>query len=336
MVFNRIALFNNFAHSVNLGRQILLAKKTNHFVFQDRKKFKSAIKNAESVLVADDVDISCLLYLYIEISLYRNRKIHLNILFLELYTISFRALINEMFWYLTIDNLSITNFIIQLYYTPKRFLRLILFRLLLRSRTSTIYLPSALRIKFVSSLLSKSHQFIRVRNLLFDNLDLLNNKKLEFKPYSYLFIAGNVYYINDFEKVCNFALKNSIKIVVASGKKLNNKLVAKFKDTIIQTGPLKHHKIIELTKNCIAGIAVFSYNNINQNMAASSKIYEYAAYGKPIITSRVPGVEMEVQEFSINNVFYIDQLTKINLENIPLIKNEFDSSFCFNNELLNL
>jgi hypothetical protein len=186
----------------------------------------------------------------------------------------------------------------------------------------------------VKNILKNQHKYYRLRNLLFNNSQ--SNSRLNFKPYTYLFIAGNIYYLNDFQKVCEFAAKENVKLIITSKKMLSQKLCTNYKSTIIQTGELSHNEILELTKNCIAGIAVFSKSNLNQKMAASSKIYEYAAFGKPIIVSRVPGVEIEVKEFSIKNVFYIDQLNTLKLINIPLTQSKFNDSFSFNNELLSL
>jgi hypothetical protein len=335
MLYKKIAFFNGSAHSVNLGRQLLLADKLNHKILTNEEKFANQLKFAESILIADDIDILYLLRLYVCIIFSRNKKIKLNILFLELYTISFRSLINEITWYFSNDSFSLKQAFIQLYYTPKRFLRLIFFRLLLNSNISKIFLPSSLRIHYVRNLLKRPHEFKRVRNLLFNNSIGLN-LELKFAPYSYLFIAGNIYFLSDFQEVCQFALESKIKVVVTSRQKLDSKIRNKFSQIIIETGQLSHPEIIELTKNCLAGIAVFSKNNINQNLAASSKLYEYAAYGKPIIVSRVPGVENEVDEFLIKNVFYIDQLNSLKLGDIPLIQSDFDFSFFYENELINL
>jgi hypothetical protein len=335
-VINRkIAIFNSSGHSINLGRQVLLAKKFNFELAENNNLFKHKLKNAEKLMFSDDIDIFCLLNLFKEI-FYNKRIIELNIIFLELYTISFNSLLNEIFWNLSIDNFSVKELFIQLYYTPKRFIRFILFRLLLKKMSCNIYLPSTLRIEYVKNILSGQHVYYRVRNLLFDNSEPKIDVNLNFKPYTYLFIAGNIYYLNDFQKVCDFAFSHNLKIVVTSKKKLPDEFYSNFHDTIIQTGPLQHHQILSLTKNCLAGVAVFSKNNINQKMAASSKIYEYAAYGKPIIVSRVPGIVSEVNEFSLKNIFYIDQLNLINLKNIPFIQTEFNELFSFNNELLSL
>jgi hypothetical protein len=333
MINYKIAIFNNTGHSVNLQRQILLANKIKHEVILDRNKFKNQLKLANSILIADDVDISILFTIFYKIKfLYKNR-INLNFIFLELYTISYKALINEVFSYLLYDNFSFIQFLKQIYFTPSRLIRIILFRLILKSKSCTIFLPSSLRIKFISQILIKEHIYKRVRNLLINNTASEYNNDLYYQPYSYLFIAGNIYYLNDFKIICQFAFKSNIKIVVSSKTKLSNHLTKKFENTIIQTGPLSHSKIIELTKNCLAGIAVFTKDNINQNFAASSKLYEYAAYGKPIIVSRVAGVESEVQEFSIKNIIYIDQLNTYELDNIPLINNDFNSSFLYENDL---
>jgi hypothetical protein len=331
----RIAIFNSSGHSVNFGRQVLLAKKFKFELADKNIIYRNQIKFAEDIMFSDDIDVLCLITIFKEIVL-KKKVIELHIIFLELYTISFSSLLNEILWNISIDNLSIKEMLIQLYYTPKRFVRFLFFRSLLKKSICKIYLPSTLRIQYVKNILSSQHDYYRVRNLLFDNSNKCTGINLNITCNPYLFIAGNIYYLNDFSKVCEFALRSNLKIVVTSKRTLPIEFCSKFPDTIIQTGPLEHNHIISLTKKCLAGIAVFSIKNINQKLAASSKLYEYAAYGKSIIVSRVPGVELEVEEFSIKNVFYIDQLNDIKLENIPFVQTEFNQSFSFNNEIASL
>lgn len=336
MRIDKIAIFNLSGHSVNLGRQLLLADKLDHQLLNHSFDFNFQIQNSNSLLFSDDIPL-IKLFKVLRFSLFNNKNnILFNIVFLELYTISFGSLINEISWYLYFESFSIKQIFVQIYYTPKRFVRLVLFRLILKFNSCRIFLPSTLRVNYVKNILGNKHRYVRVRNLLFNNIGSSGILNSTYSPYSYFFIAGNIYYLSDFVKVCDFARKNKFKVIVTSRQSINSKIVNSYLDVIIQTGPLNHIDIIELTRNCLAGIAVFCDKNINQNLAASSKLYEYAAFGKPIIVSRVPGVEMEVKEFCIKNVIYIDQLNLLRLNDIPLIQNDFDKLFSFENELTEL
>mgnify|MGYP001239245219 CR=1 FL=1 len=335
----KLAYFPEKMHSINRQRHCMLATKKNFEIVDDKYIFAN-IHEIHDLLISDDIELKVLFKLFF--NTFKNKKFNIEIIFLELYTISIQTIWNEL---QTRLSLNPTNYFTNgkiLYNSTKWVSKYLVFTLLLKRFSVTLYLPSYPRILFLRNKLANTHQFKLLRNLPI--LSLFNKEISENvhqglnyitrEPFFYL--PGSINNYNDLLKVCQYAFKNSIKVVITTKEKNVKRKCKHFPECLMITAELTYSEIIYLVIKSRAGIIIYSSENINQNLEASSKLYEFLMLNKPIIASRVKGMEYD-RNLNIDKRFhFIDKLENIDITNFENIHCELDTSLSFENQLLNI
>jgi glycosyltransferase involved in cell wall biosynthesis len=103
-------------------------------------------------------------------------------------------------------------------------------------------------------------------------------------------------------------------------------LKKKIKDAknVFYLGEFKPPMHLEVTKLCDVGILTYSYINLNNLFCAPNKIWEYTAYGLPVISNFLPGINNFILDYKSGEI--IDNLkNKEEVESvIKQIYNNFD------------
>ena len=71
-------------------------------------------------------------------------------------------------------------------------------------------------------------------------------------------------------------------------------------EVILKTGRIEPDKVYFFMKNALACACFYMNNSVNQRLSASSKLLEYAYFGKKIIVNENPGVDEIANKLSID------------------------------------
>jgi len=335
----KVAYFPEKMHSINRQRHCMLAIRRDFKIADDKYIFAN-IKEIHDLLISDDIEINILFKLVY--STFKSRKFNVEIIFLELYTINIQSILNEVLTRMSFTPINYIPNIKLLYNATKWALKYSLFTILLKRLTSTLYLPSYPRILFLQSKVANTHQFKLLRNLPI--LSLWNQKVSEnvyqhlrfITRESYFYLPGSINNYGDLLKVCKYAVKNSIKVVVTTKEKEVKKKCKHFPDCLMITEELTYNEIKYLVMNSKAGIITYSQRNINQNLEASSKLFEFLVLNKPVIASRVLGMEYDKNHNIEKKIFFVDTLEYIDIADFKTFQGELDTNLSFENQLINI
>jgi len=103
------------------------------------------------------------------------------------------------------------------------------------------------------------------------------SKKRDIIPFIEVFDKGN------FEK-------NAALILIGPIYEEHLKKIIEKANNVFYLGLFKPPMHLEITKLCDVGILTYSYVNLNNLFCAPNKIWEYTAYGLPVISNFLPGI----------------------------------------------
>ena len=132
-------------------------------------------------------------------------------------------------------------------------------------------------------------------------------------------MPGAVNNIEDLGIVCRCCIKHNIKIVLATASNPEiDDIVRRFPTLVTNIGERAHPDILYLIQKSIGGIVLYRNDSINQRLSASSKLFEFLFFNKPVIVSDNEGVISELQESSEryriikNGELVVDDLFDVN------------------------
>jgi uncharacterized protein (UPF0248 family) len=323
-------IFNNY--DADFERFNILSKKLNYKTIKNDEI--STINNlAERFFLLIRDDLSIITIIKIVFLLVRNKKARVEFLCLELYSISLKAIVSDFNFNKKFPN-SFKTLLYPFFLIQLRLAKYILFRFIIKFWCDCLYLPSEARAIYFSS--KNNKLLIKVLpNLPLKSFSDLQNHNLDnFKEFEYLYLPGRINNQKELIEILEFAYNNQIKVVVSSNEKVSLLDNVKYSETLIETGPIPHYKVLVFMKNCLAGIILYNSKSINQKFAASSKLFEFLYFNKFVIISQNFGVMKEIEKYSIKKFKVINGLKnskKAFLYDFDLKNNEFDSRFEYEN-----
>lgn len=273
-----------------------------------------------SPLVSDSIRIRSLLRLFIR----SNQPYCFH--FLELYNISFRALVSEIFF--RFRQAKITYSVVLVFFLDYGYLfaRLVIFKLILR--------PSDLMI--VSSELRKNfleNQNIRNRIVVVRNKPLADCSGGEYSERSNnIVLVGNLNNRSDFLRAQSFAKEHRLLIhCYCIGRADIDWIRIQNFENVVLLPPVSYTEVSRILMRAKFALCTYTNESHNQLFSASSKLFEILYFGCVPIVSDNPGVLFELKQLKYNYVL-ISDLEKVNPYQITLNK-AFDDSLCFESEL---
>ncbi len=261
----------------------------------------------------------------------------------ELYTIDYFAYNTEVVNYLLNLKSLNKNILINKIWSKRVYLKILLFRIILKNRKTILFLPSNLRKEYYHSNSNHKNTVFVLRNL--PMLNKLNFTEINFTETfgkkisdvfyreNYFLLAGNINAYDDMVIISEHAKNNSIPIIIASNDFLTtSKLEKIFPDNIFFIGMVDHNVILNLVSKCSAGIVLYNNETVNQKLSASSKLFEFLYFNKPVIVSNNQGVLNELKSESYPHKIIINKQLKFN--NFKFIDD--NSKFYFESEVKNL
>lgn len=262
----------------------------------------------------------------------------------ELYTIDYKAYSTEVDKHLSyLKNLNKNTFLNYLW-SKRIFLKIWLFKIILNNKNNKVFLPSVLRKNYYLSNSSINNSVIVLRNLPmmnelnFDNIDFTgkfsSNIIDTINSGNYFLLAGNINSFDDLLCICSFSNAKGIPIIIASND-INsvNRLHELYPNNIFYIGMVDHNMILNLVSRCNSGIILYNNQTVNQQLSASSKLFEFLYFNKPVIVSDNQGVLSE-----LNAEMYPHRVITKNglLESSFEISNNDNSKYYFESEVSNL
>ena len=322
-----IALILKNTHPINKERFFQIADFNKLDVFE---KVSDLIeKKIDLLYCSDSLDISTFLTLIFRV---KSDKIFFHAL--EMYSISFKALISEI--KLKLNNVfSLRSF----YLISVWIIKFMLIKFLLKFNKHKIIISSISRKKYLMSNYNSHKILISPNYPLSQNFNMsdkseLSNDLQDILRKKYFYIPGNIHNLKEFKELSTLLSKMNLNIVFTSSKKLPKDLKNK---NIIETGTLNKNKIFNLIKNSVGGIALFDKRSINQNLCASSKLYEFLFFNRSVIVSDVHEIN-ELMKSKLNSkLFFKDQINEIVLrDSFFNSKNIHNYEYTHEQNLLNL
>jgi len=287
-------------------KRFLVFSSIKKCTYAESEKYLSLKKIFLEDLLIDDELESFNITLLIFLSLINFCKIRL-IYALETYNISFRAAISEAF--------SKESMVLKIKCLLNRGLKSILYKTLIFINGSTVIHCSKLRKKTCGT----EKDFI-LPNLPLKYPILSNGEKMiEASKKDYIYISGAINCKDSLALMIDYCQKNNLNLVYSGHEKITH-------PNVIETGFIEQTNVINLIKNSYACCCFYKNNSLNQKYSASSKLLEYAYYGKTIISNKNEGVEELKNEFDIS-IIYVDD---IQVEILPRKKTKITdfTSFC--------
>lgn len=330
-MYNKIVYLGKGVHPVNLMRYQLFM---NIFDFKEIKNIKLFYNQNTIILFTDNCDL--LNQFKIVINSIINKKSTIIYWNLEIYLISFNFYIEEIFALSSISQKILSSIKFLIYWLPKIFLNKIII-----SRSNSILILSSEERKNI---------YLYNYNKRVKNVFVLRNKpvQINYEPYlndiilkefsniistKYLFLPGSINNIVDFNIILNYSIKNKFNIILAtSNNSILNKIILSNRN-IINIGTVPNYLIHYLISNCSAGICLYRNNTTNQNLSASSKLFEFLYFNKLVIVSKNTGVLSELKNIQYNDYLIVDNLEVVPQNTISSIYNE---NMLFQNELISL
>ena len=220
-------------------------------------------------------------------------------------TIDYNAYNTEVDYYLLILKSQNKNTLINKIWSKRIYPKIWMFRLILNNKKTRLFLPSTLRKEYYLSHSKCNNTIIVLRNL--PMMNELNYIKISFSEIfnpkisdvlnskNYFLLAGNINSFKDLVLVSEYSRETNTPIVIASNDIMNvSKLEKMFPNSILFIGMIDHNIILNLVSNCSAGIILYNNNTINQKLSASSKLFEFIYFNKPVIVSDNQGVINEL------------------------------------------
>jgi glycosyltransferase involved in cell wall biosynthesis len=113
---------------------------------------------------------------------------------------------------------------------------------------------------------------------------------------NFLLLAGRINNLVDFEKVVKYCLSNQIDIyIIGGGAEELGGSVEKLARNVKLLGSMPHEEVLNYIEKCMAGIVLYENSSVNQSLSASTKLFEFLYFGKPVICSNNPGLLKELK-----------------------------------------
>lgn len=261
----------------------------------------------------------------------------------ELYTIDYHAYNTEVDSNLLILKSQNKNTLINKIWSIRIYPKIWMFRLILKNKKTKLFLPSTLRKEYYLSHSNCSNTIVVLRNL--PMMNELNFTKISFSETfnpkisdilcskNYFLLAGNINSFEDLVITSEYSRKTNTPIVIASNDTISvSKLQKMFPNNILFIGMVEHNIILNLASNCSAGIILYNNNTVNQKLSASSKLFEFLYFNKPVIVSNNQGVISELNAESYPHKIIINK----NLLSNNLKFTEDHTKFYFESEVTSL
>ena len=223
----------------------------------------------------------------------------------ELYTIDYQAYNTEVDNYLSILKSLNRIIFINKIWASRIYLKIWLFRLIINNKNTILFLPSILRKEYFDLRSNFKNSTIVLRNL--PMMNELNFSEINFSEKfnsrisevlnskNFFLLAGNINSFEDLVVISQYSNNINIPIVIASNDTISvSKLINLFPNNIYFIGTVDHNVILNLVSNCNSGIILYNNYTVNQRLSASSKLFEFLFFNKPVIVSDNQGVINEL------------------------------------------
>ena len=296
----------NFSFINNKGllseRSLYLSKKLKH---NNQPKINlrkiNKYRNASSILIDDYISTLNLLKLFLVLNFGKRKQ--LIVYSYEMYFIHFNSISINGF------NFSeIKNFLLCL-------VKCSLLSILITFYSKKIIVCSELRKKLIKKKFKNKRVYVIPNRYFKKKINIKYNKKLR----NFIFIAGSINSVDDFEKLCIFCKNSNIRIIITSQGK-NFDMIKKFSKIIADKGYLNSQKISHYIKYSLACACFYNNDNYNQKFASSIKLHEYMFFSKKIIISDNPGLKYDLKNNSYKNYLNINKLNERSFKKLLILK----------------
>lgn len=169
----------------------------------------------------------------------------------------------------------------------------------------------------------------------FRHFPMSTNRKIDLRSENYMLLAGRINNLVDFEKVIKFSVINQVDIyVIGSGaEELHNSSLI-LPPNIKLFGSIPNEEVLGYAERCLAGIVLYENTSVNQNFSASTKLFEFLYYGKPIICSMNLGL---IEELKSSNACFCSVNDLIGVTSSFFLQgsiNKINNNFTFEGEMI--
>jgi hypothetical protein len=322
----------------------------NGFNIVDRFSFVSILRNRPThYFIQDNISFIELFLIIFLLKFHCIGSIVLRAI--EMYSIDFKSLSSEISYsFGKNSNKSRHIRILGRIWSSRLYIKVYLFQLILHAKKTVLVLPSELRKEYF-----KNFIFFE-RTIVFRNIPLREDYCLSHPNLSKIFdnnissiiesnqfylLGGNINSKTDLFYIAEHFKKYNKKILIAGNNgQLATECQRIFKDVVYYLGELDYKLLMFIISKSMGGIVLYNNSTVNQRLSASSKLFEYMYFCKPVIVSDNLGVINELRNENypysvisndqlIDVVFYKKE--NLDCERFTL---EFELSNNFNNELL--
>ncbi|MBU3632883.1 hypothetical protein [Polynucleobacter sp. AP-Feld-500C-C5] len=161
------------------------------------------------------------------------------------------------------------------------------------------------------------------------------NRNMDLRSENFLLLAGRINNLVDFEKVIKFSVANQVDIyVIGSGaEELHNSSLI-LPPNVKLLGSMPNEEVLGYAERCLAGIVLYENTSVNQSFSASTKLFEFLYYGKPIICSMNPGL---IEELKSGNACFCSVDDLIGITSSYFLQgslNKINNNFTFEGEII--
>jgi len=331
---NKFSIIDKQSISANSKRFEILSVHLGFKQIHSTELTKYLANNVNCLLLINDSFSFKTLFNILFYSL-KNKNIKIQFLCLELYSLSFKAILSDFkIYHSTSLNLKLNLY--QYYLLQLRIFRYFLINTLINYKCDILYLPSEARKIYVSNLYNVNIKVIPNLPLRSFDKALEGNNDFDntiFSSYKFIYLPGRINNLNDLNIVLDYAYSNNLKLVVSSSEKVFISSNDIRRNALIETGPIPHDRVLNFMRNCISGLILYDSKSLNQKFAASSKLFEFLYLGKMIIISDNYGVLQEIKKYSVENFMIVGNIQKLNT--IDGVKLNFDTKYLYENYLNN-
>jgi len=224
---------------------------------------------------------------------------------LELYRIDFKALMSEFHYFVPYKEGLIGSMYswLRLIGVLRKVAKVYVLRKICKHMNSVLILSSVMRKEYLNDQ-RLCKEILVLRNLPLDEdmctgiLPILNWSEDVLRIISsgkFYLMSGRINALDDFNAFANRCKLNGDNLLIAGvGEELGNLLERQFCGVVKYIGTVSHDVIVYLVKNSRGGLVLYNNVTINQKFSASSKLFEYLYFGKPVFVSDNVGVKEEL------------------------------------------
>lgn len=278
-----------------------------NFEILNKKNFFKKFLSSQEIFITDHFS-SFLIIIILTITFFK--KIKVILWSIETYSIDSESLKSELNYSPkeSINYRSNYNIIFLIFLTLrklKRLLRISLVKVIEKlidlnsvGNGVTVIISSKPRYIYLKKKFPKTN-FTILRNIpVKKDIIKTNNSNLEKRNTPYIFLAGRINNFSDLIKLIEKSKRENIIVLLAGNVcDQTSTILKKFPRTVEHLGYLNNDEVFQTYNNCLAGIALYHNETINQRFSASCKLFDLMSIGCPIITSENEGVMHELNNF---------------------------------------